>query len=343
VTYTPAANYNGPDSFTFKASDGAADSNPATVSITVNPVNDAPVATDQAVATDEDTPLPVTLAGTDVDHDPLTYAVVTPPAHGTFDGTTYRPADNYNGPDSFTFKASDGTADSNPATVSITVNPVNDAPVATDQTIATDEDTPLAIRLTATEPDGDPLTFAVVAPPAHGTLSGSGADLTYTPGADYNGSDAFTFKVNDSHSDSNVATVAITVRPVNDAPACAAAVVDPATLWSPHHAMVPLAITGVTDVEGDPITIAAVSVWQDEPDDAEGDGSTSPDATLSPLQVRAERSGQHDGRVYHIGFRATDGHGGACTGQVLVCVPHDQSGPGSQCVDGGALYDSTRP
>jgi hypothetical protein len=106
--------------------------------------------------------------------------------------------------------------------------------------------------------------------------------------------------------------------------------------------MVALGITGVTDVENDPITVSAVSVWQDEAVDAEADGNTVPDAILSPLQVRAERSGDHDGRVYHIEFRATDGHGGACTGQLLVCVPHDQSGPGSQCVDGGAVYDSTR-
>src|SRR5207249_3579048 len=110
--YTPTANYNGSDSFTFKASDGITNSTPATVSITVTAVNDAPVANSQSVSTSEDTPLSITLTGSDVDGDALTFTVVTGPAHGTFDGTTYTPAANYNGPDSFTFSADDGTVDS---------------------------------------------------------------------------------------------------------------------------------------------------------------------------------------------------------------------------------------
>ncbi|HEY3071465.1 MAG TPA: Ig-like domain-containing protein, partial [Candidatus Limnocylindrales bacterium] len=142
------------------------------------------------------------------------------------------------------------------------------------------------------------------------------------------------------HSDSNVATVSITVRPVNDNPECGAASVSPATLWSPDHKMVALEISGLTDVEGDAVTVTAVSVRQDEPVEAQADGNTGPDAILQPLQVRAERSGLGDGRVYHVEFRATDAHGGACTGRVLVCVPHDQSGHPSTCGDGGPLYDS---
>src|SRR5207244_5743775 len=108
-------------------------SNTATVSITVIPVNDAPVAAVQSVTTTEDTPKAITLSAADVDGDPLTYAIVTGPAHGTLSGTvpnlTYTPAPNYNGPDGFTFKANDGTIDSNVAAVSISVTPVNDPPV----------------------------------------------------------------------------------------------------------------------------------------------------------------------------------------------------------------------
>src|SRR6202008_606753 len=101
-TYTPAANYNGADSFTYKVNDGSLDSNVATVSITVVAVDDAPVAADQAVTTDEDTAKPVTLMATDVDTvTALTYSIVTPPAHGTLAGSvpnvTYTPAANYNG------------------------------------------------------------------------------------------------------------------------------------------------------------------------------------------------------------------------------------------------------
>src|SRR5207253_725817 len=105
--------------------------------------------------------------------------------HGTLSGTapalTYTPAANYNGPDTFTFKANDGTLDSNAATVTITVTAVNDAPVSSDQAVATDEDTAKAITLSATDIEGSALTYAVVSGPAHGTLSGSAPSLMYTP------------------------------------------------------------------------------------------------------------------------------------------------------------------
>ena len=222
LTYTPAANYNGPDSFTFKVNDGTVDSAAATVSITVTPVNDAPVANAQAVTTNEDTAKAITLTGSDVDGNPLTYSVVTQPGHGTLSGTapnlTYTPAANYNGADSFTFKVNDGTVDSAPATVTITVNPVNDAPVANAQAVTTNEDTAMAITLTGSDVDGNPLTYSVVTQPGHGSLSGTAPNLTYTPAANYNGPDSFTFKVNDGSVDSAPATVSITVTPVNDAP-----------------------------------------------------------------------------------------------------------------------------
>ena len=135
VSYTPTLNFNGLDSFKFKASASGLDSDEADVNITINPVNDPPVANPQSSVTDEDTPLAITLTGSDVDSVSLNFIIVTPPAHGSLNpgGTgqnqTYTPALNYNGPDSFTFKINDGSADSNTATVLITVNAVNDAPV----------------------------------------------------------------------------------------------------------------------------------------------------------------------------------------------------------------------
>ena len=98
------------------------------------------------------------------------------------------------------------------------VLPPNQAPVATASSLTTTEDTPLAIALTATDADGNALTYAVVTPPAHGTLSGTAPALTYLPAANYNGADAFTFKANDGTVDSAVATVSISVTPVNDPP-----------------------------------------------------------------------------------------------------------------------------
>src|SRR5207253_2681308 len=114
-------------------------------SITVTAVNDPPVANAQAVTTNEDTAKAIVLTATDVDGDPLTYAIVAAPTHGALSGVaptvTYTPAANYNGPDSFTFKANDGTHNSNVATVRITVTPVNDPPVANAQSVTTNQDT----------------------------------------------------------------------------------------------------------------------------------------------------------------------------------------------------------
>jgi VCBS repeat-containing protein len=236
-TYTPAANFNGPDSFTYRVSDGTADSNVATVVLTVNPVNDAPVAVGDAYATDEDTPLTVAAPGvlandTDVDGDALRVALVSGPAHGGLalnaDGSfTYTPAANFNGSDSFTYKANDGPADSNTATVTLTVRAVNDAPVARDDSYTTNEDAPLTVGAPGvlandTDVEGDALAAVLVSGPAHGSLAlSAGGSFVYTPAADFNGTDGFTYKANDGSADSNVAAVTITVRPVNDAPVAA--------------------------------------------------------------------------------------------------------------------------
>ena len=226
VVYAPSENYYGSDAFTFKANDGLADSGPASVNITVTAVNDAPVAGDDAATTDEDTPITtdnVLANDTDVEGDVLTVSGFTQPANGTVvshgDGTfTYTPNPNFNGTDCFTYTASDGEGGTDTATVSITVDPVNDAPAANDQPVTLNEDESADITLTGTDIDGDSLTYEIVAGPGHGTLAGTAPDLTYTPSENYNGSDSFTFKVNDGIADSNTAAVALTINAVNDAP-----------------------------------------------------------------------------------------------------------------------------
>src|SRR5204862_283771 len=150
-SYVPAANYNGPDSFTYKANDGQADSGVATVSITITGVNDAPVAVNDSYITPEDTTLNVLATGvlandSDVDGDSLNAIVVSPPAHGSLTLNTsgsfsYVPAANYNGPDSFTYKANDGQADSRIATLTSPATGLNDAPVAVNDSYTTPEDT----------------------------------------------------------------------------------------------------------------------------------------------------------------------------------------------------------
>ncbi len=187
-------------------------------------VNHAPVVNAVSVSTNQDTAVQITLNGTDIDGDALTYAIVGGPGHGnlgTVSGAkvTYTPNAGWTGSDSFTYKANDGHLDSNTATVTITVKAVNHAPVVNAVSVSTNQDTAVQITLNGTDIDGDALTYAIVGGPGHGNLGTvSGAKVTYTPNAGWTGSDSFTYKANDGHLDSNTATVTITVKAVNHAP-----------------------------------------------------------------------------------------------------------------------------
>ena len=210
VSYTPATNYVGGDSFTFTVFDGSLYAT-GLVSITVTPVNDAPIAFSQSLTNAEDTVLPITLTGSDVDGPSTNFVLVSLPTHGTLTGSgasrTYTPATNYFGPDSFTFTVNDGSLTSAVATVSITLLAVNDAPIAFSQSLTNVEDTILPITLTGSDVDGPSTNFVLVSLPTHGMLTGSGANQVYTPVTNYFGPDSFTFTVNDGSLTSAVATV----------------------------------------------------------------------------------------------------------------------------------------
>ena len=221
VTYTPAANYNGADTFTYVVTDGHGGSGTGTVNVTITAVNDAPVAGNDSYSTPEDAALTIAAPGvlandTDVDSTTLTAALVSGPANGTLtfnaNGSfSYTPNADFNGSDSFTYRANDGALNSQLATVTITVTPVNDAPSASDQSVAAHLDTPVAVGLTAWDVDGDPLTYRVTANVAHGVLTGTAPNLVYIPYAGFSGMDTFTFVANDGTVDSNVATVTIRI------------------------------------------------------------------------------------------------------------------------------------
>ena len=126
-------------------------------------------------------------------------------------------------------------------------------PVAHDQSVTTDEDTSVAITLTATDPDGDPLTYSIVSNPSHGTLTGTPPDVDYMPDANHNGADSFTFKANDGTSDSNTATVSITVTPVNDPP-----IANGQSVETVQGTAVSITLTG-SDVDEDTLTFIKVT------------------------------------------------------------------------------------
>jgi len=166
----------------------------------------------------------ITLTASDPDEDPLTYNVVAGPSNGSLSGTppglTYAPTENYNGSDSFTFKANDGTVDSDPATVSITVTSVNDPPVANDDSVATPEDTPVTINVVSndTDVDGnlDQTSAEVLTGPSDGKVqNNSDGTFTYTPNASFLGTDSFIYEVCDSGGLCDTANIAVTVNPVS--------------------------------------------------------------------------------------------------------------------------------
>ena len=184
------------------------------------PPNAAPVANPASVTTLRDTAVAVGLTGSDADGDTLVFDMLDAPAHGVLTGTapelTYLPGEGYVGADSFTFRVGDGEAWSPPATVSITVEapppPPNTAPVANPASVTTLRDTAVAVLLSGSDADGDAFTFEVLDAPAHGVLTGTAPDLTYTPEGGYTGADSFTFRVGDGMAWSQPATVSITVE-----------------------------------------------------------------------------------------------------------------------------------
>ncbi len=252
--YTPNPGFSGSDSFSFVANDGLSDSVPALVSIVVNAVNDPPIAVDIAQTLNEDESVPVVLSASDEDGDALTFALTSQPEHGELTGTspnlTYTPDPDFNGVDSFTYQAFDGIVSSMGATVTLTVTAVNDLPLAQDDLINLAEDTTAMVRLTASDADGDLLTFAIVDAPANGTLVGGGSDYDYTPSAGFSGTDSLTFVANDGAADSNLATITLVVEPINDPPTA-----EDLSVSTNEDVAVALTLAG-TDPDGDVISFA---------------------------------------------------------------------------------------
>lgn len=277
-TYTPNAGFSGVDAFTYRASDGTLFGNTTTVSITVTTIaQTAPVATNDTYQVTEDTPLTVPQAtgvlanDTDANGDPLTAQVVTQPSHGTVNlsangSFVYTPATNYNGSDSFTYQANDGSANSGIATVTFSISAANDVPAGTADSYITNSGTPLNVPAATgvlandTDADGNPLTAILVTNPAHGTLALNGdGSFVYTPTANFSGPDSFTYRANDGSSNSSIVTVSITVNSTNTAPV---SVNDTYTVTEDGVLTVPVA-TGIlnndSDANGNPLTAAVVS------------------------------------------------------------------------------------
>ncbi len=227
LTYTPDTNFYGTDTVAYTASNGTYTSDPVTITIMVGAVDDGdPTTNDISATTDEDTPVTLTLDATEIDGDSYSFAIITQPSNGTLgtinnDLVTYTPNENWNGEDTFTFEATDDRTFNrrNIATATITVNAVNDAPVANDVTASTNSrmnfSESVELTLTASDVEEDELTYSIVSDVSNGTTSLSGNIVTYTPNANFDGTDTFTFKANDGQDDSNIASGSITVTDIN--------------------------------------------------------------------------------------------------------------------------------
>jgi len=337
ITYTPAANYHGSDTFTYTISDGNGGTDTATVSVTITSVNDVPDAADDEATTAEDTAvtIPVLTNDTDADDDDILSVTSTSiPGHGSAtinaDKTvTYTPAATYHGDDTFTYTISDGNGGTDTATVSVTVTSVNNAPDAADDEATTAEDTAVTIPVLAndTDDDGDTLSVTSTSIPGHGSATiNADKTITYTPAANYHGSDTFTYTISDGNGGTDTATVSVTITSVNDVPDAAD---DEATTAEDTAVTIPV-LTNDTDADDDDIlSVTSTSI--------PGHGSATINADKTVTYTPAATYHGDDTFTYTI----SDGNGGTDTATVTITVT-DTTPPGqvTGLVNTTYLYNS---
>jgi hypothetical protein len=314
VTYTPDANFNGIDSFNYTMGDGSGDMATALVTVSVTSVNDAPVAVDDSAAMPENGTLTLDVLANDydVEGDSLTVTAVTTATHGLVvinpDNTvTYTPDVGFAGSDSFGYTISDGNGGSDTAVMTITVTAGNENPIAVDDVVTTPEDTAVVIDVLAndTDVDYDPLTVTSVVTPSHGlAVINPDNTVTYTPDADFYGSDSFNYTVSDGNGGSDTAAITVTVTSVNDVPIANDDTAD--TLQ--ETAVLIAVLANDADVDGDALTVTAVTTA------AHGTVVINPDNSV--LYTPDVGFSGTDSFSYTV----SDGQGGADTAVVTVMV-----------------------
>jgi VCBS repeat-containing protein len=265
IIYTPQADFNGTDSFTYTATDSHGASIIGTATVIITPVNDTPIANDDTATTTEDTPINLLVLAndTDIDGDSLQVQTLAQPAHGTVvnnpNGTiTYTPQTNSHGTDSFTYTIKDPDGATSTATVTLTITPVNDAPTANAGTVTTAEDTPATlsnILANFTDIDGDPMQGQVTIQPVHGTVVvHQDGSTTYTPSANFYGTDSFHYTVTDSHGLTATATISVTVTALNDPPIAIAQ-----QMTTTEDTPITMTLDG-SDPDGDALTVTTLTM-----------------------------------------------------------------------------------
>ncbi|MBN9121593.1 MAG: tandem-95 repeat protein [Planctomycetes bacterium] len=315
ITYTPKANWNGIDTLTFWVSDGVDPIVPATMTVTVDPVNDAPVIGPTAITVQRNTPLDIDLRTlvTDVETAPddLTFAV-SDPVNGTIellpDGHTARftPDPGYAGAAGFGLSVTDtgdGTSAAETTTGTATAA-VNTPPEASAAEATTHAGTPVTVPLVFSDFDGDVTTISAVTAGAHGSVAIDGASVTYTPSdPTYTGGDAFTYTVGDGRGGTATATVAVTLT--NSPPD---AFDGELTVHAGSSGEAPLALG---DPDGDAVTVTGFT--QGAHGSVALDGATLVYTATSPTYTGGDT----------FTYTVDDGHGGTATGTITVALTND--------------------
>lgn len=311
VTYTPNANVNGSDTFTYTISDGNGGTATGNVTVTITAINDAPVAITDTTTTNEDTAVSLnpTTNDTDAENNTLTITAKTNGSNGsvTYTGNTvtYTPNTNFNGSDSFTYTISDGNGGSAIGTVNVTITAVNDAPVAVTDTTTTNEDTAVSLNPTTNDTDveNNTITISATTNGSNGVVSYSGNIATYTPNANFNGTDSFTYSLSDGNGGTATGTVNVTIIAINDAPVVVTDAIttneDTAESFNPT--------TNDTDVENNTLTITANT------NGIKGVASFS--GNIITYTPNANASGADS-----FSYTIIDGMGGTGTGTVNVTI-----------------------
>ncbi len=335
LRYVPNANFNGTDTITYVISDGNGGTSTAAVTVTVTPVNDNPVAVNDAGSTNEDTPVTLNPLGndSDVDGDTLSITTATSP-NGTVvvnpDGTiTFTPAANFNGPTTITYTISDGNGGTATATINITVDGVNDTPVANPSTATTNEDTPVIVPVLAndTDADGDPLTVSSASAPNGTVTINANGTVTYTPNANFNGTDTITYTISDGRGGFSTSTVTVTVVAVNDAPT-----VTPIVPQTDNDAdVISLPVAGnFADRDGNTLSFSATGL----------PAGLSINPTTGLISGTINRSAsQTNGGVYSVTVTASDGNGGTVSSTFTWTVEN----PGPTATNDTAITNEDLP
>jgi hypothetical protein len=318
VSYTPNANFNGNDSFSYTVSDPVGGTATATVTITVAPVNDLPVAANDSGSTAQATAvtLSVLVNDTDADGNALTVTAAGPSADGTVaftaNSVTFTPAAAFSGTTTFPYTISDGNGGTATGSVTVSVNVVNTPPVAVNDTATTSQLTAATIPVLANDTDanGNPLTVTAAGPSANGTVTFNATSVTFTPNPTFAGVASFPYTISDGNGGTATATVSVTVTAVNTAPV---AVNDTATT-NQLTAINIAVLANDTDANGNPLTVTAAG--------PSANGTVTFNATSVTFTPNPTFAG-----VASFPYTISDGNGGTATATVSVTVTAVNTAP----------------